>query len=582
MGSGDATQHVAAFGDLTINADGVDQRIDNVTGVTASVSGGVTGASGGGLELNNDIRNVIAAKIVGAINVNAIGDLAVKANQKALIDADASNVTVAVSLGAALGVSLVENTIASTVNALVQDTTALANDISVIATTDDKIEKTTAVGVSASFVGATGNSSKATIENLVQAQAINADLTAVEDVTVQALANHYARASANGGAFGAIAAGAMTAEVNQGGLTSGGVAIPEVFAQIGDGSKIHAMGISLSAQSTDDLLATSIAAAGGLVAGSGADSKVTSDQSATARVGSNAELNANAIQVVAYANQNGDSSADSFTLGAATGAGAGATNRILGDTTIKIDTGAKLSANTLTLGSSNIAMKDGPVGSNNIRSGSVAAANASLVLSDTRLGSSSNPLGSYINVMPGATLEVGGTNSNPGVLNIEATTKADGVDSVRLETASGYSATHGHSEIRSNTDANVNLNGSTIINRSGDVKIATQSDVNLRPSSNLFSASVNAYAGADAIADADVDNTITVSGATIRGGEVRIQSGRNNFQVPNLLATSSNIEVTTVSLGPSIAIGVPVSSIDYVNQIDVLGIQRSRRSKMPR
>ncbi len=49
--SGDSTHHIAAFGDLTILADAADQRIDNVTGVTASVSGGVTGASGGGLEL---------------------------------------------------------------------------------------------------------------------------------------------------------------------------------------------------------------------------------------------------------------------------------------------------------------------------------------------------------------------------------------------------------------------------------------------------------------------------------------------------------------------------------------------------
>ncbi len=126
-----------------------------------------------------------------------------------------------------------------------QDATVLAKNVSIIATTDDEIEKTTSVGVSASFVGATGNSSTATIQNLVQAQAVNADLTAEEDVTIQAYADHYARASANGGAFGAIAAGGMTAEVVQGGLTSGGVDVPEVLAQIGNGTKIHATGISL-------------------------------------------------------------------------------------------------------------------------------------------------------------------------------------------------------------------------------------------------------------------------------------------------------------------------------------------------
>ncbi len=409
--AGDATHHVASFGNMTILADAADQRIDNVTGVTASVSGGVTGASGGGLELDNTIHNRIDANVHGAINVNAIGNLIVKANEKALIDADASNVTVAVSLGAALGVSLVDNTIASTVNALVQDATVLAANISVLAITDDEIAKTTSVGVSASFVGATGNASTATIQNLVQAQAVNADLTAEQDVTIQAYADHFARAAANGGAFGAIAAGGMTADIVQGGLASGGVDIPEVFALIGTGTKIHATGITLNAQSTDDLLATSVAAAGGLIAGAGAGSSVDSDQSATAQVGSNAELHANAITIVAYANQNGDSAADSYTLGAATGAGASTSNRTVGDTTINIGTGATLSANSLTLGSSNIAMKDGPVGSNNIRSGSVAGGALAIVLSDTKLGSSSNPLGSYINVMPGATLEVGGTNA---------------------------------------------------------------------------------------------------------------------------------------------------------------------------
>ena len=562
---GTSSNHVAAVGNISVLANGSEMTIDDVTGVTASLSGGLVTASTGGLSLVNTIDNTIDSRISGAIEVHTAGNLAVHADETALIDADATAVTLAISLGAAVGVAKVDNRITSVVSATVTNATISGTDIDLIATSNARIEKTTTAGVAASLVGATTNLANAKVATQVSAIATGADITASEDFTIQANANNFARATANGGAFGAIAVGFMRANIDQGSLSNGS---PEVLAEIGAGTSIRASGVNLGAQSKDDLLAKSVAAAGGAIALGGAISIVTSNQSALAHIGNGATIDANAINITSFADQNADSSADSLTVAAATGAGASATNTVLGDTTVTIDN-AKLHSNVFTVSANNLVKKGGDVGANNIRGGSASGVGQVNVISHSDIGTTSNRLGSYVNINPSALIEVAGNYNAPGILQIQAATKADALDSVRLETASGYSLTVALSELESNTDSKINLNGATIVNRSGDISIATQSDIGLRSNSNLFSAALNAAAGASAKSVSDVDNTISVSGTTIRGAEVRLQSGRNSFQVPNLLSNFANIDVTTVSLGPSIAIGNPESQIEFTNKLDI-------------
>ncbi|MFO0942485.1 MAG: hypothetical protein U0930_17240 [Pirellulales bacterium] len=571
--AGSSSHHVAALGDVTIQAKTTEASIKNVQGVTASLSAGLHSASAGGMSLVNTIDNRVFANVTGAIHVDAGGKLTVASDETSEISADAAGVTVAISLGAAVGVALVQNTISSQIKTNVATATLSGTDIDILANSAASLSKTRTVGVAASLVGVTNNIAQATLATAVEAKLVGATVAATEDLTVQAKSNNYARSAADGGAIGAFAAGVMVAEIEQGGLKDGSNdPTPEVRAELGDGSTIQASGVILEAQSTDNLLASSVSATGGIVAINGAVANVTSDQSTLARIGTGTSIVANAINVNSFANQNADSSADSLTIAAASGAGASTTNRVYGDTKIEIGSNTNLHSNVFTANAANSITKDGIGGSNNIRGGSVSGVGVTVVKSDTNIGDSSNQAGSYISVLSGANIDVAGSNAALGILQLQATMKADALDSVRLETASGYSLTTALSEVRSNTDANINISGASIINRSGDISITTQSDVGLRPSSNLFSAASQAAAGANAIADSDIDNTIAIgSGTVVRGSQVNIQSGRDNFQVPNLMSNFADIEVTTVSLGPSITIGVPQSKIDFINNISITG-----------
>ena len=227
-----------------------------------------------------------------------------------------------------------------------------------------------------------------------------------------------------------------------------------------------------------------------------------------------------------------------------------------GDARVIVGENSSINTDSLIIGARNSVEKEAVDGAN-VRSGSVGGASVSTVLSSTTIGGQANPLGAYVDIQDGAVIEVGGNNETPGVLMIEATTVAQATDSVNVEALAGFALTVASSQISSNTESNIDIGSATLINRSGDVQIATQSDVGLRPSANLFAAAAGVAAGTAASADSDIDNTITIDGGTILGGQVKIQSGRNNFQVPNLISNFSNIESTTASFGPGINVGIP-------------------------
>ena len=111
--SGDATDRVSAGRAVVVDADATRAEIDGVLAVTASVSGGLRGLAGGGIDIDNTINNTVTSTISGALPIRASG-VSVRADEDADVSADAAQVTVSVSLGAALGVALVDNRITST------------------------------------------------------------------------------------------------------------------------------------------------------------------------------------------------------------------------------------------------------------------------------------------------------------------------------------------------------------------------------------------------------------------------------------------------------------------------------------
>jgi hypothetical protein len=241
--NGSAGEMIAAGGDISVEAVVDESRIEDVVAVTASVAVGAIAAAGGGLSMNSTVNNTVNAYISGPIDVMALGDVTVSADETAFIEGDAVNVTVAFGLGMAIGISLVKNEMDSQIAAQISGTSIRAANVSVLGSSIANIPTTNTAGVSASFgVSLTGNRADANIRNTVAADIVNSDVIAANAVTISAFANNTANAYAFGGAFGAIAAGAMISDVKIGRSAT----VDEVTAGVGDNSNITAGSLTVT------------------------------------------------------------------------------------------------------------------------------------------------------------------------------------------------------------------------------------------------------------------------------------------------------------------------------------------------
>ena len=75
--------------------------------------------SGGGIDIENTILNTVNAYVNGPASIAADGDVSIMAHEDAYIIGDATAVSISASLGAGLGVALVENHIGSSINHIV-------------------------------------------------------------------------------------------------------------------------------------------------------------------------------------------------------------------------------------------------------------------------------------------------------------------------------------------------------------------------------------------------------------------------------------------------------------------------------
>ncbi|TWU31778.1 dockerin type I domain-containing protein [Novipirellula artificiosorum] len=566
----ESERQVKANGNITIAAAAVQADVVDVSAVTASISKGSYSVSGGGIDINNTVENSVNAHITGDLDLVAAGQVSVSAVENASLAGDATTVSIAASLGAALGVALVHNEIASTILASVNQASVTSANTLISSESQANVEKTISAGISASALAAQGNKAKAVIKTNVGASTTHATLTSTGDISIVAIANNTANADATGGAFGAVAGGAMLADVSLGEVDEEtGIILAKhiVEAVAGDDTKIQARALRITANTTDDLLAESIAAAGGVVAGAGAASKVTSVSETRADIGVNVMIAVDAFEMNARHDQDFDASADSLALALATGSGAEVANMIANSVIVDVAAGASVTAGSIQISAYNQLDKDRFRFSNNLRSGSVAAAGATLLASNTRIGNQA-----VVNVGTAASLQVDGDNAAPGVFRIEAVNDISALDSVRIETVSGYGAAVGVSEVIANTLAVINVNDATLESTAGDVYLTAKTDANIHSTANLLVATaVTGVSGAESTADANLLNAVNVDGATIKGRDIHLLAGRNSEGQINLIDTRANTELTTISMLPNIAIPKPTANVREDNHVKILG-----------
>jgi len=300
---------------------------------------------------------------------------------------------------------------------------------------------------------------------------------------------------------------------------------------------------------------------------------VYSDYATLARIGADAVITVNALTITSNHIQAIDASADSYALAAAAGSGAGVDNTIVSKANVEIGTGTEVKANTILIHAINQLTKDQYADGTNLRSGSASLGNVTVLKSETNIGLPETPFAAVVTIAAGAHLVAEGDSQNPGVFKIEALNKITAVDSVRIESVSGFGVSVGISRLESNSVAGIYLNDAILENKSGDLYLTARTDAALRPSANLLVVTaLTGGAGAEATGINHATNIIDVNDSTIKGSDIYLYAGRDSIAVPNLLDGYSATEITAMSLLPNISVPVPTSEIYETNQIALTGV----------
>ncbi len=110
---------IASWEQIETSDNDVGAKIDQVGAVAVGISGGLFSGTGGGIGIYNDINNDVDAYVEGNVDLTAGDDAKVIADENAYIWAKGDAVSLAISIGGAIGVSAVKNTISSDIKAWV-------------------------------------------------------------------------------------------------------------------------------------------------------------------------------------------------------------------------------------------------------------------------------------------------------------------------------------------------------------------------------------------------------------------------------------------------------------------------------
>ncbi|MGI2027111.1 LEPR-XLL domain-containing protein [Endozoicomonas acroporae] len=562
---------VFAGNDIEV-ASHANALMTNVDATAVTFSAGLAGASGGGVDITNLVNNQVNAILSGSDNSSAVigsmGDINLKASEATDLSINVTNVALSASIGGALGIALVRNDVRSSISSKVKNTSLEARNIYIDALADNNIHKTQAFGFAAALAAASANRADVDITTTVSAVTESAKLTAVDDIVINANATNYARADASGGAVGAVAAGAMIADIEQGNDGS-----DDVLVEIGDGSQLGAASITVKASGNDDLLPETIAASGGYVAGAGAESNVTSYQAVVANIGKGVVIEADQFDLSSTLDQTVDASADAFTVALASGAGAGL-NIIINsyaDVNIGASTGlpgsgnpSSITAHDISINALNRFDKSRFSNGKSLRTGSGNIVGVNVMVSQTILNNHAR-----INLTDDVQLVAEGSYDDKASLRIEARNDITTVDSITLETVSAVGGINAAtSKVEANSDARVNIDGAVIENVTGKVFVTAKTDSENRASADILAVSgLSSAATGVAIATTNARNNVSIANVTMKAGDIYLYAGKSSQGVLNILESSANVELTSVSTSANVAVPVPDADITETNTI---------------
>lgn len=260
-----ATETPAKAGENMVDALAVSVGVAvALTNPKEGISIALTGA---GAQADNTIRNTVAAFVDGDAKVNATGAVSITARETATMDAKVPAIGVSVGiLAVAVGISLSENTVESTVDAYIGDATidTTGGGVDVTASATHTMDTVTApIGASIGIgIGVAGSETIANIKGHVEAGLKSgAEVTASGAMRVMSYSTADADAESQGGGAGAVSLNVLSTdtEVSQ-----------DTRAYVGSGAKVTAGSLSVTTYGlgTGDPVETTRIATGNVVVGS--------------------------------------------------------------------------------------------------------------------------------------------------------------------------------------------------------------------------------------------------------------------------------------------------------------------------
>ncbi|MGN7612778.1 beta strand repeat-containing protein, partial [Magnetococcales bacterium HHB-1] len=538
--------------------------------VAAAFGAGAGSISVGVSVAQNSIANQTTAAI-DYVDLTGSKNLSLSAQENASIDAESYAAALAASVGIGFsfagGGAVAINSIDTITQSYIEDSTiTLAGDLSITAENSSEVKaKIGAASASFGLISAALAGTVGTVElnPLVDAY--------IDDSTIDA---NDIDISATGSTKGDVNVASIS--VSTGG--SMGVSMAKVTdkakvkARLNDDVKIKASALRMVAQSEDYLNLESIAASGGIFAGiAGSYNDLDLDGDVMVEMGDDNEITVDTLRMQATNDQDFDSKAHNLAVGLLAGSGALIETDVDSSADIILGEDNQVTALTIMMGAINRAVKNRHANSKNLKSGSAGLISLSALLSDTDIGSESNPYRAQVTIGDGSTLTVLGDSKDPGIFEIETLASTKAQDSVEVIGVGALAISIAESDVKTHSLSAIELDGATLENKSGDIFLTTRSEGKARPGSNLTAAGAVTGGGSISTGEVDVQNVITVKDATIKAADVNIYAGKNTSGVGNLVAGStSNANMTLASL---IGVGVPIPtlSIEETNKINIQG-----------
>ena len=556
------TVRAAAAGNVSAQGLAVEAERDSATEAKA------TGGAGGVIAVNAAVALVSDS---GSVQTHLAADAKLDAGSGALSvaaranpHADAYAVGVTVGGGAAVGASVA--TAATSTQVLVDSdggvtlAGASVDVASVLGSGDGAVKAQAIAGAGSLLLGLTG--AGATADNTGAARvslAGGATLAATGDVSISA--TH------------AMQVDAKSTGVGAGGLVGMGVAVAEADSDVTIAVTTGALGgkvggnLTVSGRGSDRIKADATAGAGGVVAGAGADSRVTHTMEVSALTDTVAAglLVDGILTVSAERNVGYDNLTTTVNASAYGGSGAVNTSSLKGSATARLDDGAKLNAGQLQVLATNAVERTDLQAVNAEGGGGGVISGAGVDVNAEITGTAKAEIGA------GVQIDLGKTGATVGLLELRAYNQLRGSARGRLDVGGAIPIALTNTDIEATARAEATIGDGATIGVLGEVHANALSWVDIAANTITKTYGAAAAAQGDADAAATIDNIVTVGkntsiigdlGVTLMAGRDRSWNRSKSFVTAQ--ADLFNHSAIPVSFNPS-----PSATLTLNNKVNV-------------